>query len=70
MTGDLVKRKKDPALLDDDRARLPHVWIIPGGMDVGGHAVRPTPESIVKQKEKVDAVQAKAVELNLRNKNY
>jgi len=59
---------KHPQLIQDDRARLPHVFITPGGMDVKEHAIQPTPKSLIIQKEKVDATQAKVVELNLKYK--
>ena len=60
--------KKDGALYADDRSRLPHVYIIPYGMHVEDYAIQPTEESLIKQKEKVDAIQAKAERLNLKSK--
>ena len=62
--------KKDGALLDDDRSRLPHVYIIPFGMTVEKYAVQPTKESLIKQKAKVDAIQEKAVRLNLEHRSH
>lgn len=61
--------KKDGGLLADDWARLPHVYIIPYGMDVKYHAVQPTKQSLIKQKEKVDAIQEKVIRLNLERRD-